>query len=233
VKGLKRAMIRLRYLDQPLGSETDDFGAELEEAFSTWWREEGGSGRWTGYGRESWTMLRYARLTSGPNKGSYAMDAKALAFVREDLLRKCYPHPQGALSQIGQGPHATAGLPGNIAVDFMAPGGTKVVAVEDAVIKKLSGRDPSSGANQTIGIFGWSIHYETSSGYRYFSTHYGARSPLHIGQEVDCGQVLGTVGHWPGDASRSHTHLGVTSPLGSTDARKRILEIAASPKVVL
>lgn len=235
VKGLKRAMIRLRYLDAPLGSETDDFGPSLEEAMKTWWREEGGLGPFKGYGRASWLQLRSTKLSSGPNAGTYAMDAKALAYVREDTLHKCYPHPQGALSEICQGLHPTDGIPGgeNWALDFCAPGGTKVVAVEDAVITRLSGHDPSEGANQVIGIFGWNIYYETADGYTYFSTHYGARSPLSIGQVVDCGQVVGTVGHWPGDASRSHTHLGVSSTKGAAAAKKRITEISNAKRVIL
>jgi murein DD-endopeptidase MepM/ murein hydrolase activator NlpD len=159
------------------------------------------------------------------------MDALALKYVRDDALKRVYPHPLGALSEVCQGLHPTAGLYGNWAIDFCAPGGTKVLAVENATITKLSGRDPASGANQTIGIFGWSIHYETPEGYRYFSTHYGSRSPLQVGQHVDAGQVVGTVGHWPGDESRSHTHLGVTSPLGTADAKKRITDISTATKI--
>jgi len=224
-------MIRLRYLDQQLGSETDDFGSALEEAMRTWWREEGGVGPWRAYGRGSWLMLRSAKLTVGPNKGQYAADALARSYVQQDALKRVYPHPVGALSQVCQGLHPTLGITGNWAVDLCAPGGTKVLAAEDATIHKLSGHDPAEGADQTRGIFGWSIHYETANGYRYFTTHYGARSPLRLGQAVSAGQVLGTVGSWPGDPSRSHTHIGVTSPLGAADAKKRILEIAAAPRV--
>jgi murein DD-endopeptidase MepM/ murein hydrolase activator NlpD len=232
VKGLKRAMIRLRYLDAPLGSETDDFGANLEEAMKVWWREEGGSGAFTGYGRNSWLLLRTAKLSSGPNAGQYAMDKLALKYVRDDVLRRVYPHPANAVSAICQGLHQTDGLYGNWAIDFCAPGGTKVVAVEDAKITRLSGNNPNEG-DYGPGIFGWSIHYETAMGYRYFSTHYGTRSPsLSEGDRVNCGEVLGTVGSWPGNPGRSHTHLGVTSPLGTADAKKRILEISTSPKVV-
>lgn len=232
VKGLKRAMIRLRYLDAPLGDETDDYGPEFEEAMRVYQAEIGlrpASGQ---YGRNTWLSLRAEKVTAGPQAGKYAMDAKALAYVREDALKRVYPHPQGALSSICQGLHPTAGITGNWAVDFCAPGGTKVVAVEDATIRKLSGHDPSDGAEQSIGIFGWSIHYETADGYRYFSTHYGARSPLAVGQLVNAGQTVGTVGSWPGDSSRSHTHLGVTSPVSQADAKKRILEVSTAPRVV-
>ena len=86
------------------------------------------------------------------------------------------------------------------------------------------------GAEQTIGIFGWSIHYETAAGYRYFSTHYGLRS-VQEGEIVQVGQIIGTVGSWPGDPGRSHTHLGVTSPLGTADAKKRITTISQAVRV--
>jgi murein DD-endopeptidase MepM/ murein hydrolase activator NlpD len=130
--------------------------------------------------------------------------------------------------------HPTAGLLGNYALDWMAVGGTPVYAVEPAKIKKLSGRDPNLGADQIVGIYGWSIHYETPAGYRYFSTHYGSRqASLYVGKVVEAGEKLGEIGWWPGDPGRSHLHLGVTSPLGIADAQKRIKAVAASPRPLL
>lgn len=231
IKGVKRGMIRLKYLDQTLGSETDDFGPDLREALRVFQREVGIVPASGNYGRGTWNALRYEKVLAGPNRGQYAMDALALRYVREDALTFCYPHPLTSTSSVCQGLHATDGLVGNWAIDFCAPGGTKVLAVERAKITKLSGRDPALGADQAIGIFGWSIHYETPEGYRYFTTHYGTRSPLSIGQIVDVGDVLGTVGAWPGDPGRSHTHIGVTSPLGVADARQRITTIANAPRV--
>jgi Putative peptidoglycan binding domain len=233
VQGLKRAMIRLRYLDAPLGSETDDYGAEFEAAIKQYQRDKGITPATGQYGRNTWLKLRSAKVTVGPNKGQHAMDQKALAYVREDALKLCYPHPAGVSGvYVGQGLHPTAGLYGNYAIDFMAPGGTKVLAVEAAKITKLSGRDPATGADQDIGIYGWSIHYETPLGLRYFSTHYGSRS-VSLGAQVDCGQVVGAVGGWPGDPGRSHTHLGVTHPMGVAAAKKRMLEIAQAKKVAV
>ena len=59
----------------------------------------------------------------------------------------CYPHPKGL--GLRRPPasdlHETAGLPGNFALDFMAPGGTPVLAPEAGTIFKLSGHDPSEG----------------------------------------------------------------------------------------
>ncbi len=232
IEGLKRGMIRGGYLDQALGDITDDFGPELETAFKKLQRDHDikpASGK---YGRGTWTVMRGLRVPAeSPNEGQYAMDAKAQGLVREDALVRCYPHPVGALSEICQGLHETAGLYGNWAIDFCAPGGTKVIAVERATIRKLSGRNPSQGWYGP-GIFGYSIHYETAEGYRYVSTHYGSVSPLKVGQVVELGQVVGTVGHWPGDESRSHTHLGVTSPFGEADAKKRITEVSKAPHLV-
>lgn len=230
VKGLKRAFIRMRYLNQQLGQETDDFGAELERAFKEWWNDIDAPGAWTGYGRGSWLLLRSAKLTSGPNKGQYAMDALALKYVRDDALKLCHPIPAGVSVRIGD-LHPTAGLIGNWALDFICKGGTKVLAVEHARITKLSGLDPALGSEDEVGIFGWSVHYETPKGYRYFTTHYGTRAALFVGQQVDAGQVLGTVGHWPNDPGRSHLHQGVTSPLGTADAKKKMLSIAAAQRV--
>jgi Peptidase family M23 len=231
VKGIKRAMIRLQYLSQPLGSETDDFGAELEKALKTWIGEEYGI-KYSHYGVGIWEALRQTKLTQGPNRGQYAMDAKALAYVREDALAECYPHPAGASgTYVGQGLHQTAGIPGNWGIDFMAPGGTKVLAVVNAIVTRLSGHDPASGEWSGPGIFGWSISFETPDGrYRFFSTHYGSRKVV-LGQHIDVGQVIGIVGRWPGDPGRSHTHLGCASTIGQADAKKKILAISQAKRV--
>lgn len=233
VMGLKRAMIRLQYLNQQLGSETDDFGLELEKAFKIWFKNEFNA-KWTEYGLSSWNGLRIATIPGGPHRGEYAMDAKALAYVREDAIKMCYPHPAGVSGvYVGQGPHQTDGLPWiNIAIDFMAPGGTKVLAVENGVITRLSGRDPSWGVKDPPGVYGWTIYYDTPAGYHYFSTHYGKRL-VKEGQSVDCGQVIAEVGRWPGDPGRSHTHLGVSSPKGRADATKHILAISQAPKLTV
>lgn len=233
--GLKRAMIRLGYLKAPLGSETDDWGADLTRAMKVWWKEEITTAfAWTAYGKGSWLALRQSKLSEGPNAGQWAMDAKALAYVRQDALVRCYPHPAGVSGcYVGQGPHQTDGLPWvNIAIDFMAPGGTKVLAVENAIITKLSGHPPSAGVIDPPGVFGWTVYYDTSAGYHYFSTHYGSVL-VKVGQRVDCGQVIAEVGNWPHDPGRSHTHLGVSSPNGRADATKRIIEISQSKKLTV
>lgn len=229
VKGIKRGVIRLGYLNQELGEETDDFGADLDKALREYMKEKHDA-RYSYYGLGVYNALRGEKLTEGPNKGQYAMDAKALAYVREDNLKECYPHPIGAPNTyVGQDLHQTDGIPGNWAIDFMAPGGTQVVAVVNAVVSKLSGHSPSQGWYGP-GIFGWSIYYDTPDGYRFFSTHYGARKVV-LGQHVDCGQVIGEVGHWPGDPGRSHTHLGCSSVRGTADAQKKMTSIKGAKRV--
>jgi hypothetical protein len=233
VMGLKRAMIRLQYLNQQLGSETDDFGVDLERAFKIWFKNEFNA-KWTSYGLSSWNGLRMAKIPGGPHQGEYALDAKALSYVRADAISKCYPHPAGVSGvYVGQGPHQTDGLPWvNVAIDFMAPGGTKVLAVENATITRLSGRDPAWGVLDPPGVYGWTIYYDTPAGYHYFTTHYGKRL-VSEGQTVDCGQAIAEVGRWPGDPGRSHTHIGVSSPKGRADATKRIIEISQAKKVTV
>lgn len=228
-KALKRAQIRLGNFVGDLAALDEHYNAKLEDAMRDWQRGVGldATGQ---YGRGSWLAMRSALVPSGPHKGEYAMDAAALKLVREDALSICYPHPQGTNSSVCQGLHETAGITANWAIDFCAPGGTAVVAVEKATIRRLSGRDPALGADQTIGIFGYSIHFETASGYRYFATHFGSRA-VQEGQIVEAGKVLGTVGNWPGDPGRSHTHLGVTSPLGIADAKKRITAVSQAVRV--
>jgi murein DD-endopeptidase MepM/ murein hydrolase activator NlpD len=169
-----------------------------------------------------------SRLGLVDNYSRWLLDEYARKHTRPAIV---YPHPAGARSSVCQGLHPTAGVPGNWGIDFCAPGGTPVCAVEDATITKLSGRDPRGSVDQSIGIFGWSIHYQTPRGYHYFSTHYGHRDALTLGQHVAAGQRIGSVGTWPGSPGRSHTHLGVTSPYGTSDARKRIMDVSRAPRV--
>lgn len=165
-----------------------------------------------------------------------AYDAFADALLERHLAAHpvallCHPHALGYRSSVCQRLHPTAGLPGNWAIDFCAEPGTLVVAVEAAKVVKLSGHDPSSGdVDPRSGVFGWSIHYATAKGYRWFSTHYGTRR-VELGEPLEAGAILGTVGRWPNDPGRSHTHLGVTSPFGERDARRRVELVAAGPRV--
>lgn len=142
----------------------------------------------------------------------------------------CYPHAAGATSSICQKLHETAGLDNNMAYDFCAPGGTKVLAVVDSEVVKISGHPPTYVPDARLGIFGWNLHYVTATGYRWFSTHYGLLN-VKVGQDLRRGAVVGTVGRWPGDPGRSHTHIGVTSPHGRADGIAWIERVAYGPRL--
>ncbi len=162
---------------------------------------------------------------------SAAVAVAATAFVTTGLA---YPHPAGTggtsiSGGVPGGLHPTRGLAGNFALDFMAPGGTQVLAPEAGTILKLSGHDPSEGV---IGpdIFGFNVYIHTAAGLVYFTTHLGDRA-VSLEQVVQPGDVIGHVGHWPNDPGRSHTHLGVTHPGGEAQAKQHICAVAAAPHV--
>lgn len=125
--------------------------------------------------------------------------------------------------------HETAGLPGNWALDFMAPGGTRVLAVEAGEITRLSGHNPDEGVIDG-DIFGWNVYLTTPAGRMYFYTHLGNRD-VRVGEKVNAGTIIGHVGHWPGDEPRSHTHLGVTHPDGEQASKEWIVKVSKAVEV--
>jgi murein DD-endopeptidase MepM/ murein hydrolase activator NlpD len=144
-----------------------------------------------------------------------------------------YPHPKGAASTVSGGIpgglHPTVGLAHNWALDFMAPGGTPVLAVEKGTIWRLSGHNPNEGV---IGgsICGWSTYLLTPDGLIYFYTHQGERY-VQLTEKVRKGQVIGKVLSWPHDPGRSHTHLGVTHPMGDRASKRAIQNVGKAPHV--
>ena len=142
----------------------------------------------------------------------------------------CYPHPRGASSIVNEKAlHPTAGLAHNWALDYMAPGGTEVLAVESGTVWKCSGHDPATGVHDG-DIYGWNVYLITRDGLVYFYTHLGERY-VKYGQKVLKGEVIGKVGHWPHDEGRSHTHLGVTHPVGDRASKRACLNVAEAPHV--
>ena len=146
----------------------------------------------------------------------------------------CYPHPKGVehtyiAGGVPKGLHRTAGLAHNWALDFMAPGGSAVLAVEAGTLWRFSGHDPDTGVHDG-DIFGWNLYLHTGDGLIYFYTHLGARYG-NVGLKVPKGTVVGQVGHWPGDPGRSHTHLGVTHPMGDRASKRAIFNVAEAPRV--
>ncbi len=146
----------------------------------------------------------------------------------------CYPHPKGWSSHVlmygaKPGLHETSGLGGNWALDFMANGATPILAAEGGVVWKLSGHNPSEGVIDG-DIFGWNTYIHTKDGLIYFYTHQGTRT-VTLGQQVKKGQKIGTVGRWPGDPGRSHTHLGITHPMGERASKRAILNVSEAPRL--
>jgi len=177
----------------------------------------------------------------GPNlydamRDAGAYDAKADALLLEymapppmpDLV---YPHDRDFASYSGGSLHQTGGIAGNWALDFMAAPGTPVVASESGVISRTSGNDPASGLHGRYrDVFGWSVYLRCKGGF-FYSTHYGHLN-VRGGDVIRVGDVLGSVGDWPHDRGRSHTHLGYTSFSGwSSVAQRKIRDVASAPRV--
>lgn len=103
--------------------------------------------------------------------------------------------------------HETANLPGYPAIDVFGSPGTQVLSPISGKVAKLSGRSPSAGAyGGQGGPFGWS-EYISGGGKTYYLTHFGSRS-VSLGQSVHRGQVIGTVGDYPG-GTPDHIHEGL------------------------
>jgi murein DD-endopeptidase MepM/ murein hydrolase activator NlpD len=103
-----------------------------------------------------------------------------------------------------------------------------VLAPQDSTVWKLSGHPPGEYVPGS-SVFGWSVYLMTAGGVIYFVTHLGERA-LTVGQKIKAGQVIGTVGHWPNDPSRSHSHIGVTHPAGRVAATARIVAVSQAPR---
>ena len=166
-------------------------------------------------------MTMNATALAGTNSGTQQFDAAGLAVV--------YPQPKGFSGSICQGPHITAGLSNgqpqyvnNWAIDFCAPAGTPVVAVEDGVISRISGNDPSKGVIKPENVYGWNIYLNAKSGNLYFYTHFD-RYVVKAGQTVKAGQVIGYVGDQAKYGGTNHTHLGVTTPDKSESSAKALI----------
>ena len=139
-----------------------------------------------------------------------------------------FPLPQG-IGNVCQGLHNTAGLAGNWAIDFCAPPKTPILAPELSVVSRLSGHDPSDDTWDSQGVYGWTTYLRTPDNYEYFITHQGRREAATVGQKLQPGMVVGYIGD---QAFRpDHAHVGVTSPHGDADAKKRITAVSLAPRV--
>lgn len=149
------------------------------------------------------------------------------------IPRPIYPHPKGEFFSRPSYIHETGGLDGNYALDFMAPGGTTIVAVQDCEVYHFSGHDPRNGTYRNGvpdprgDVFGWTTYFRVPDGY-YFLTHQAERL-IDVGKWVKKGTPIGIVGHWPHDPGRSHSHLGFTSTKGHAASIKRIQKVSSGP----
>jgi murein DD-endopeptidase MepM/ murein hydrolase activator NlpD len=147
--------------------------------------------------------------------------------------RLVYPHGESwqGPRPTSTGLHFTSGLPNNVALDFMAPALTPVLAVTRGIITRISGHDPDEGV---IGssVFGRNVYLLDPDGLSYFYTHLDHLA-VKVSDRVESGSLVGRVGAWPHDPGRSHTHLGISHPLGTAAARASILRVAKAKRVAI
>jgi murein DD-endopeptidase MepM/ murein hydrolase activator NlpD len=156
-----------------------------------------------------------------------ALEADLLHAAAATLV---YPIATQVFQVIEGNLHETAGVNGNWAIDFVCKAGLGIVAVENAVITRFSGHDPSDDSADFQGVYGWSTWYKTPAGYHYFATHQGRRVPsLRVGDRVEAGELIGFVGDQRFRAD--HLHLGVNSPIGEADAKRRIQAVSQAARV--
>lgn len=234
-EALKRAMSRLGFL--PWGTFDQHFNQPLSDALAKW--DPGHSG----YGKGRWEKIRAAKVRSGDHAGEYALDAVAQQLIRDEyaaahpapppIPKLVYPHDKDWASYSGGYVHQTGGIFGSYGLDFLAKPGTPVLAVEAGTVTRTSGYDPASGTHGSNGdVFGWSLYIRAANllGY-WYSTHYG-RITVGAGDKVRPGDIIGYVGHWPGDIGRSHTHYAYTSfSYFPAVSKAKIRAVAAAPRV--
>lgn len=168
----------------------------------------------------------------GPNWQNAERKNKLLMadLLKVTQLEIVYPIANPDIEVFEGGLHETSGVNGNWSIDFICKAGAGIVAVEDATITRFSGRDPSDDQADAQGVYGWSTWYRTPAGYTYFATHQGRRYPtLRVGMKVQAGDLIGYVGDQR--FRPDHLHLGVNSPKGEADAKVRIKQVAAAPRV--
>lgn len=141
-----------------------------------------------------------------------------------------FPFPLEARVSLCQGLHETGGLPGNWAIDFCCVPGTWILAPERATVTRFSGHPPGDDHADAIGVFGYTTYLQTPKNYVYFITHQGSRLPtLKVGMRVEPGDQLGQVGDQR--FRPDHAHIGVSSPLGPSDAKKRITAVSKAGRI--
>ena len=118
------------------------------------------------------------------------------------------PVPKQYLSNVGAS-HPTSGLEGYPAHDYFGNAGSPVVAPVSGTVVRLSGHDPAAGPTQGVhGPFGWSVYIQGDNGRTYYLTHLGSRA-VQVGQKVQGGTPIGTIGNYAKYGGANHVHMGV------------------------
>ena len=85
IEALKRAMVRLGFLDKKL-SELDDYWAQdsmFDDAWGEWSLKKGFADDKT-YGEGKWEEIRKVKVPSGAHAGEYALDSYAQELIRDE-----------------------------------------------------------------------------------------------------------------------------------------------------
>lgn len=85
IEALKRAMVRLDYLQKPLDQLDTKWpaGGAFDQAFGRWKLAVGLSNDHT-YGENAWDKIRAAKVTSGSHAGEYALDSYAQNLIQQE-----------------------------------------------------------------------------------------------------------------------------------------------------
>jgi murein DD-endopeptidase MepM/ murein hydrolase activator NlpD len=118
------------------------------------------------------------------------------------------PVPSSDLTAVGA-EHETSGLAGYPAHDYFGAAGSPVIAPVGGTVVRFSGHDPKNGPISGVhGPFGWSLYIRGDDGHLYYLTHMGSRS-VHVGQKVNAGSRIGTIGDYAHFGGANHVHMGV------------------------
>ena len=95
----------------------------------------------------------------------------------------------------------------HLGTDIAKPMGTPILAAQAGTVVKVGG-GPGRVIDSEYGISGWMVAIDHGGGIETTYNHMAGRSPLHVGQKVSAGQVVGNVGN-SGISSGPHLHFGV------------------------
>ena len=101
IEALKRAMVRLGFLDKKL-SELDGYwaaGSMFDQAFGEWSVKKGFQNDHT-YGEGKWEELRRVTVPSGAHAGEYALDSYACDLIRDEKAQGSKPPLEAVRTKI-------------------------------------------------------------------------------------------------------------------------------------